>query len=181
MSSNEYNILGYHLKNNLWFSSDLTLIVIDEDYCIEVDTAMNARRRNLLGKSIPEGILTYFKGTVYDRIITSLSEESSEYAIEVGFLLLSLSSDTVKKLNILFSELRNNAVDNNKSKGGAIGISNEGNILTSMLVIRCCSEVNKHDFDMLEFHCSIHKYRNRLNSIYGLMINSDYDLVSLLY
>ena len=58
MSSHELVTLAYHLRGNLFVPADIHMMMVEDDFMIELDLAMNVRRRGLPGPRTPEGILT---------------------------------------------------------------------------------------------------------------------------
>ncbi|MFX6258425.1 hypothetical protein ABTF80_20445, partial [Acinetobacter baumannii] len=66
---------------------------------LDLDTAMMVRREGVPGPATPKGILTKFTGTYVARIIEQIEHEANPDLIDLGFLLLNLTGDTVKQLD----------------------------------------------------------------------------------
>jgi hypothetical protein len=94
----ELTWLSSHLQINVP-GDEFDQVYLDESISGELDAAMMVRRLGLPGDATPKGILTVFAGTPFDRLISQLEHEESAAAIELGLLLLTLSSDTVGTLN----------------------------------------------------------------------------------
>lgn len=98
-TSHELVTLFYHLKRNLWFENGADLVYLLDHDCVEIYEALLTRRENFEGKDTPEGILTAFKGTPFDKIIKQIEALEEPDAINLGFMLLRCGSDFVSSLN----------------------------------------------------------------------------------
>jgi hypothetical protein len=56
LSNNELAILGFHLRQNLWIEAGMDMMVIADDYALDLDTAMMVRREGLDGDQTPKDI-----------------------------------------------------------------------------------------------------------------------------
>ncbi|AFY74349.1 nuclease-like protein [Synechococcus sp. PCC 7502] len=68
-STHELTILSYHLKQSLWVDDEYTWLMLQDDICVDLYLAMLTRREGAPGSDTPEGILTKYKGTIFDQII----------------------------------------------------------------------------------------------------------------
>lgn len=98
-SSHELTVFSLHLKQNLWIEDECDMFMLDDNICADLDIAMLSRRRGIAGKQTPDGILTLHQDGFVRKIIKSLESENHKLAVELGFLLLSLSGDTIEGIN----------------------------------------------------------------------------------
>lgn len=63
MASNEHVVFAYHLKKNLWLEKDVETTGLMDDWGVELDLAMLARRTGVPGAKVPKGILTVARRT----------------------------------------------------------------------------------------------------------------------
>lgn len=96
LASQELTILAYHLKYNLWLDSEVGMMHLCDDFSAGLDIAMGVRRAGLEGAATPDGILTRFDATTLGRIVKDIEARPDPPTIDLGFLLLCLSEDTVK-------------------------------------------------------------------------------------
>jgi hypothetical protein len=99
LHASELTILSYHLKKNLWLDDEYSMVVLGEDISADLDIAMTARRDGIPGRTTPEGILTPFAGTTLWRLIEDIEARADAGTIDLGFMLLMLSGETVKDTN----------------------------------------------------------------------------------
>ena len=99
LHASELTILSYHLKQNLWLDDEYSMVVLGEDLSADLDIAMTARRDGIPGRTTPEGILTRFAGTTLWRLIEDIEARADAGTIDLGFMLLMLSGETVKDTN----------------------------------------------------------------------------------
>ena len=98
-AQNELVVLGYHLSSNLMPNAEFDLLSLHDDIASSLDAAMIVRRRNYPGEKIPEGILTYYRNTFFENIISLLEKEEKPELIKLGLFLLSISSETIEEIN----------------------------------------------------------------------------------
>ena len=99
LASHELTILAYHLKYNLWLDPEVGMMHLHDDFSAGLDIAMGVRRAGLEGAATPDGILTRFDATTCGRIVKDLEARPEAAIIDLGFLLLSLSENTVKTIS----------------------------------------------------------------------------------
>jgi len=165
----ELTILAYHLRENLWVDDEYNGVMLDDNIAIPLDTAMTIRREGLEGDRVPKGILTQFKGTLFDRLIRSIEHQAHSDLIDLGFVLLTLSGDTVKNLNRGIEEIsRQTRID--KSHHDLTMCFDEGK---TGLTIHCGTMANSKALEKLERHCALRKYTQRADSWFGLAVRAD--------
>ena len=167
LASHEHMILSYHLKRNLWFENDLDLVMFDDDVSSDLDVAMAVRREGIPGSDMPDGILTRFENTHFARILSDLEGRENPVAINLGFMLLELGEETIRKLNEGIQKLMNRFEQDGRHHDLVIGISEASTGLT----VHCTGEPHQLVEPSLRGHCEFRKYMERANSWYGLSIN----------
>jgi hypothetical protein len=98
-ASHELTVLSYHLKTNLWVSGEYNLISLQDDISTDLDVAMAVRRDNVPGERTPKGILTRFKHTAFDGLISQIERQARPETLDLGFLLLKMSGEAISQLN----------------------------------------------------------------------------------
>jgi len=99
MAANELTILSYHLKQNLWLQDKYDMVALEDDISADLDAAMMVRREGLPGKATPDGILTRLSNTSLGRLIATIEREPHPATIALGFMLLTLSEDSVRDIS----------------------------------------------------------------------------------
>lgn len=97
--NNEGTILSYHLKKNLWVEKNIGYTYLTDDLGADLEAAMLARRELLPGKNTPEGILTKYDNTPFQKLIRQIEKYDSPILINLGLYLLQFGEDTVNKIN----------------------------------------------------------------------------------
>lgn len=167
-STNELTVLSYHLKQNLWIENDISMVQLGEDISADLDLAMLTRRNNAPGISTPEGILTKYKDTAFGRIINQIDQLDDSATIDLGFMILSLSGNTIEQvndgINYLCEKHRADGDHHDLTlviKDGATG-----------LTIHCNNDNPSVSRLRLQSHCENRKYFCKANTWYGLCIDS---------
>ena len=168
MMNHEHVLLSYHLKKNLW-QGNFDLMMVGDDISIDLDIAMAARRENLPGARTPEGILTAFLDTPFSRIVAQIEDQAEPVAIALGFLLLELSGDTVKKLNRSVKRVLDLAAMDGGMHDMTMGLDQS----SAGLTIHCnnlpVDEANR----LLYRHCRLRKYGQKAGEWYGVALRPD--------
>ncbi len=166
-STRELTILSYHLKQNLWFHDKYKIIHLEDDICADLDLAMLTRRNSIPGSETPDGILTRYEGTHFDRWIKDI--ESSEHlgTIDFGFMLLTLSSDAIEMINDAISKLVALGKKDGKHHDLTLGIR-EG---STGLTIHCNNDFDAEAVQRLDRHCEIRKYVQKADQWFGVCID----------
>ncbi len=139
-ASSEATIFAYYLAGNLITDSDL--LIIEEDYCANLDSVMMVRRNNLYGESLPEGILKMYHNTNFGKIIKFIEQNIENHKqlelISFGYFVFSLELRIIEHLNTNISDLQVRYKNNpcaqhvhmsfpERHTGFTIVCSNEGN------------------------------------------------------
>lgn len=169
MASHELNILGYHLKSNLWLDSDNALMMLHDDCGTELDLSMMVRRENLAGPWTPDGILTRLADTAIGRLVKQIEAHPSPAVVGFGFLLLTLSEKAVVQLSKVIDEMaRRSRIDRKchdvtaPAPGGGVGFT-----------VHCNYDPLPTAMRSLDRHCRGRKYTSKADAWFGVCLNPD--------
>ena len=165
LSANELTVLAYHLKNNLWFDDEYTLIVLDENIGVDLDASMMVRRESMPGDSVPDGILTRFKGTTISKLIASIENLDTSETIDLGFQLLSLDEETVIEIEKGIDTITQKAQSDKQHHDLTIGFEKSG------LTIHCNTDPINVSALRLKKHCELRKYSQKVETWFGVCIS----------
>jgi len=184
LSTHELTILSYHLKQNLWVDDKYTMMHLADDISSDLDLAMMTRREGAPGIETPEGILTKYKGSLFDQIIHDIEQLENPAIVDLGFMLLTLSGDTIEVFNDGVSQLIEMGKSDGRNHDLTLGLKDGETGLT----IHCNDDPQSISIPRLEQHCKKRKYSQKARSWYGICIgqvdsrvrfgiNADYEWV----
>jgi hypothetical protein len=165
LAAQELTILSYHLKKNLWVNGEFTMMSLDESISADLDIAMAARREGIPGKATPEGILTAFAGTTWERLIEDIEAKPDPGMIDLGFLLLALSGDSIKETNHLIEQAAKKALHDGDPHNATWLFDDVG--LTVHVTDRALSDA----MEALQRHCEGRKYAHKAHSWLGVCLS----------
>ncbi|MEW6521397.1 MAG: SEC-C metal-binding domain-containing protein [Thermodesulfobacteriota bacterium] len=113
-------------------------------------------------------LLTKYEGTHFDRIIKDIELRENPATVDFGFMLLTLSGDTIEMINDGISKLAELGRADGKHHDLTLGIS-EG---STGLTIHCNDSPNSEAVQRLDRHCEIRKYEQRAKQWFGVCIDS---------
>lgn len=166
LSHHELTVLAYHLKKNLWVDSEYTTMYLDDDISAELDLVMRSRRDAFPSSKTPEGILTKYKNTIFNQIIEDIDNFENSNTIDLGFLFLSLSGDTIEMINDGICQLLKSGKEDGKHHDLTFVISGERGGLT----IHCNNDHKSISGPRLEWHCELRKYSYKAKHWFGICI-----------
>jgi hypothetical protein len=169
LAAHELTILAYHLKSNLWLDDEAGMLLLSDDLTSELMIAMAARRDGVVGRRTPEGLLTRFSGTPVAAIIEQIETMSEPAAIDLGFLLLTLSEEAVDLANKAIPKIARMARGDGKTHDMTVGIGKE----SAGLTIHATNRADGVAADALRDHCLKRKYLQKANTWYGLCIRPE--------
>ncbi|SIT75009.1 SEC-C metal-binding domain-containing protein [Pontibacter indicus] len=174
-STHELTILSHHLKNNLWMDDQYSMMHLEDDLSVELDLAMLTRREGIQGISTPEGILTKYEGTPFDQLIKEINNLEDPSVVDLGFMLLSISSEAIEMLNDGISRIIKLCKEDgqNHSFTQTFIDSDFG------LIIHCNNDHPSVAISRLDSHCRLRKYAQKTNSWYGLCIGPNTPKIKL--
>jgi hypothetical protein len=167
MASHELTILSYHLRHNLWLSDEIDQVLLSDDISVDLDVAMTVRRDGLPGKETPDGILTRFESTVLGRVVKEIEASPDSGTIELAFLLLTLSQETVLKVSEGLRRLARLAQRDDKSHDLTVVFDARDAGLT----VHCNRDPISVAGPRLQHHCELRKYSERSNRWFGICIH----------
>lgn len=168
LSTHELTILSYHLKQNLWMDGEYTMMQLGDDICADLDLAMLTRRDGIPGSPTPDGILTKYKGTHFDRLVKDIELHDHPATVDFGFMLLTLSGDTIEMINDGISKLVELGQKDSKHHDLTLGISED----SSGFTIHCNDDPDAEAVKRLDRHCELRKYEQKADQWFGVCIGS---------
>lgn len=166
-AQNELIILSYHLKRNLYLSDEFTMMMLDDSISSDLDQAILVRRKGIEGIDTPEGILTKYKNTIIGNFIDSISNYEDDYAIEIGFFLLTLSEESIKQINNGIQKTIELFLKDGKNHDISVGFDDA----KAGLTIHTNNFSYKEAYNKLLDHCKYRKYRQQANNWFGMCID----------
>ena len=167
MASQELTILGYHLTKNLWVQPDVDLMHLCDDFSAGLDIAMAVRRAGLQGLDTPDGILTRFEKTTIGRVVKEIETRSDPATIDLGFLLLALSEQSVKDMSREVDRLAARTRVDGKVHDATFGFKGGLGI-----TFHCTDEPVNLARPRLEAYCALRKYKEKAAEWFGICLNS---------
>lgn len=167
IAHSELTILSYHLKRNLYLSDEFSLMFIDDDVSSDLDLALLVRKKGLIGKATPDGILTKYKDTIIGNFLDSIQDTEDEYTIEIGFFLLTLSEETISQLNEGIQNTIDLFLQDGNNHDFSVGFSD----IAAGLTIHSNQLPRQEAYRKLKDHCEYRKYRQQANIWFGLCLD----------
>jgi hypothetical protein len=167
LASQELTILAYHLKQNLWINSDVDMMHLGDDFSAGLDIAMMVRRRGVAGVATPDGILTRFDATTLGRVVKEIEARPEPATIDLGFLLLMLSEDTVRNTSRAIDRLAGQARTDGRHHDLTLGFGPSETGLT----VHCNDDPVSIAGPRLRSHCERRKYREKASRWFGLCMS----------
>lgn len=178
LSNHELNILSTYITNNLYFENNPNMVLLDESLSGQLELALLARRENFDLPRTPNGILTLEnKYSVIGKILKELKFSNKSEKQNLGFLLLSLSEETLNQLDSAITHMIRAFSQGKKHSDLTIGIDG----LSSGLTIHCNNESLFEATDKLINHCKKRKYLREADSWTGLLINPTDSTIKFIY
>ncbi len=168
----EKTILSYHLKYNLynlWLENEQDTVLFDDSISVDLDVPMTVRREGIPGKPTPDGILTRFGTATLGHIIKQIEASQDLATIDLGFMLLTLSEETVTSVNEGIDRIVRLARIDGKGHDFTISIGEGGTGLT----IHCNNDQLSVAFSRLYAHCTKRKSVHQADSWFGLCISPE--------
>lgn len=165
LASHELTILSYHLKNNLWFDDEHDMVMLSDDISSDLDVAMAVRRDGIPGKPTPDGILTRSAATSIGKIVREIEARPDPGTIDLGFLLLTLSEDTVNDVSNGIDHIAKQARMDRKHHDLTVGIA-----AGTGLTIHCNSDPIDISGPRLQGHCEMRKYTEKARTWFGVCV-----------
>jgi hypothetical protein len=140
------------------------LMHVGDDFSAGLDIAMTVRRMGVSGAATPDGILTRFDGTTLGRVVKEIEARPEPATIDLGFLLLSLSEDTVKDTSRAIDGLAARSRTDGKLHDLTLGFGAGETGLT----VHCSDDPASIAGPRLRSHCERRKFKEKANHWFGL-------------
>lgn len=173
MSSHELNILGYHLRQNLWIGGAHDLVMLDDDIGTELDLSMLVRRENIPGPRTPNGVLTRLSKTTIGRLLKQIERERNPAMLAFGFVILTLSEKAVVNLSKAIDEIARRAREDGNPHNISVPI--EGG--KTGITVHCNFEPMETARDNLMTYCMMRKYAQKVDGWFGICIDPNDGLI----
>ncbi|AOL95170.1 SEC-C metal-binding domain-containing protein [Porphyrobacter sp. LM 6] len=167
IASHELNIFGMHLKNNLHIEDNVTLMMVEDDFVLEIDIALNARRRGLPGKDTPAGLLTRDLDNPLGRMLQKVDTSERADVHQLGEFLLSLSSQAWDSANKWIERAIREAQRDSNNHDVTIPLS-DGNV---GLTVHCNNLSDDDAFRKLVNHVEMRKYIHKAGRWFGVCMD----------
>ena len=175
IASHERMILAGHLKYNLWVDNEQDLVTFDDKISADLENAMIVRREGIAGQPTPDGILTRFGTMTLGHIVKEIEARPDPATIDLGFMLLTLSEQTVSSVSEGIDRIVSMARRDGKRHDFTVSIR-EGRSIgegSTGLTIHCNNDPISVAFPKLYAHCTKRKSTHQADSWFGLCISPE--------
>lgn len=173
MAMHEHTLLSTHIKYNLWVNDEVDFVTFEDDISVHLDTAMAVRRTGIPGDRNPKGILTKLAGTPLGHLVAQIETEESQVPIELGFLLLEMSEDTIDFLNKYIAKIASDSRTDRKQHDITVSFRSA----SAGLTIHSNYKEDEQAKADLKRHCLIRKYSQKARKWFGIVIDPDSGLI----
>lgn len=170
MAANELTILSYHLKYNLWLQDRYDMVMLEDNFSIGLDAAMMVRREGLSGKATPDGVLTRLSKLSLGRLITAIELKPHPATIALGFMLLTISEDSVGNISAGIDKIVGEAQKDGEHHDFTVAVGGSDTGLT----VHCNDYPNEISMARLRDYCRRRKYKQKADTWFGVCM-SPYD------
>jgi hypothetical protein len=167
IATHETVILSYHLRHNLWVQSDVDIVMLGDDISADLDVAMAVRRDGVTGPRTPAGVLTRLASTALGRLMTAIESRPEPGVIDFGFLLLSLSENTIVDASRGVKRIAQLARRDGHVHDITLGISSA----KSGFTVHCSAEPAPLAESRLQSHCERRKYSQKAKMWFGICVH----------
>lgn len=166
MSSNEFSVLGYHLRRNLWIQNH-EFFYLHDDISTDLDIAMLSRRVGLVGEATPPGILTKVVNHNFPvgKLLKEIESLELPSIIEFGLLVFTFSEETIKQLNNGIKRICTLTRNDGRQHDFTIAIADTG------ITIHSNDAGMEAAAKRLEGHCILRKYALKSKRWFGVLLS----------
>lgn len=168
LADHEIVVLGYHLENNLWINEKWDSVYFEPSFCSCIDIAVAARKHGMPGPKTPEGILTWFDGTIFEEIIPEIEGNPTPELIEFGLFLLQFGKAGIVNINNQGTRILEITRKDKKIHGFSVPFESESKGLTIN-----CGVSDKESAEWLWQFCLGRKYASRFDYWFGVSLYPD--------
>jgi hypothetical protein len=166
MASNEHVLFAYHLKQNLWLDKDTGMAGLMDDWGVELEVAMVARRTGVRGEKTPEGLLTTVRRSKLGDLIQCVENSDDPVAIRLGLFLLTWGEDAIRESSQHIAKIVARARRDQRLHDFSMGMSGTDDGLT----VHCSNLPPAKGREMLLQHCAKRKYLAEKRVWFGVWI-----------
>jgi len=167
-AGHELTNLACHLISNLWLSDSTDVMYVTDEICGSLDAAMAVRRDGVPGERTPPGILTLMKGSAYDRLVSQLDNDPRDDLVDLGMMLLKMSSKSASQLSQGLDYVRERARATRGYSNVTMGSGKDSGI-----TVHCRYRPNFESPRLLEEHVLVKKYQQKASSWFGIGIHPE--------
>lgn len=166
LANHELTILSTYIKQNLYFQENANMIMLEDSLSGELELSMLARREGFNVPRTPNGLLLLeHKYKFVGRLLEQLKYSSLFNDQKLGFLILSLSENTLRQLDTSIKQMIDAFSCGKEHSDITIGIS-EGK---TGLTIHCNDVEIIEASNKLKEHCKFRKYSTKADSWIGVI------------
>jgi hypothetical protein len=160
--THELNLLGYHLKNNLWLSNEYDIVALHDDVAIDLDVAMTVRRDGQPGERTPPGILTRLIGLSAERLLAWIDANPEPAIMAFGLFLLEVSEDTFRQISLAIDSIVALAAKDGMHHDATFGVGGSG------VTFHANALSDMEAREKLADHCRLRKYAQGAEVWFGV-------------
>ena len=150
-------------------------IILDEEFTTDLDAAFVKRNIEKDNTATPPGLLTKFTNTPYEKLITQIEYLKFAGMIDLGFLLLTLSEDTINQLNMGLFHISEKAKKDGKLHDLTVGF-HQGETGITIHIVSDSTSTSKN---WLIAHAESAKYRAKADHWFGVEITPTLRLLNV--
>lgn len=166
MSNHELSILGFHLGQNLHLQEGASLFHLGDDFGIDLELAMLARREGLAAPWTPNGILSILEGTTLGALLKQIERRPEPGMVELGFAVLAMSGDALNQANAAIDEIMRLSLNDRGRHDFTIQL--KGGI---GLTFHSSAWPEQQARAGLREHCERRKYVQRASRWFGILLD----------
>ena len=168
IAGHELTNLACHLISNLWLSDSTDVMWVTDEICGSLNAAIAVRRDGVPGERTPPGILTLMKGSAYDRLVSQLDNDPRGDLVDLGMMLLKMSSESASQLSQGLEYVREQARATREHSNVTMGSGKDSGI-----TVHCRYRPNPESPRLLQEHVLAKKYQQKAPSWFGIGIHPE--------
>ena len=166
----ELTALGYHLKRNLWLEPEFDFVMLEDNIAMDLDVSMMVRRDNVPGPHTPEGILTRFSGTKFEKLLRQLEHDPSSFSIELSLMLMAMGEDSCRVIDQGLEHITRRTLADGKVHDFTVGGDDGG------VTFHCNPKSSDEAMHRLGNYCECRKYASHSPKWIGISLGTDVNL-----
>lgn len=169
VASQELTLLGYHLRYNLWGDGKYDMMSLADDFSVELDIAMFARRDGVPGQTTPEGILTRLVDTTFGRLVSQIEASGDPQITDLGIWLLSLSEDSARDISKGIDRIVAMTRQDKRTHDITVGAGDP----PSGITVHCSYAPPTEAIRKLMAHANLRKHSMKADAWYALIVSPE--------